>query len=218
MANEFFTKSGYPGTRAAAVSASLRAEIAAIEAGFDKLPALSGNGGEIIAVNSGATGLEAITTTGTGSGVRATSPTLVTPALGVATATSINGVAITGSGTIASGGGIAASAYTPTLANVLNTSSRTLNGAWYMRVGGFALVFIQFSATGSSAGQAVIDTTLPFTPDVSATVDVIGAGGVITGGDVKAVAVSAIISDKAQITWMSDGGLENAYVLLSFRV
>lgn len=95
MANDFFTKSGSPITGAALQSAPIRTEIANIEAGFDKMPALTGNPGEIVAVNSGATALEAITTTGTGSGVRATSPTLVTPTIGVATATSINKVTIT---------------------------------------------------------------------------------------------------------------------------
>lgn len=43
-------------------------------------------------------GLAATANTGTGSVVRATSPTLVTPVLGVATCTSINGLSITGAG------------------------------------------------------------------------------------------------------------------------
>lgn len=57
----------------------------------------SGNNGYIEYNNSGILG--ELATTGSSSVVRATSPTLVTPALGVATATSINGVTISGSST-----------------------------------------------------------------------------------------------------------------------
>jgi hypothetical protein len=64
----------------------MRSELNSIEAGFDKLPTMTGSGGEVVAVNSGGTALEAITTTGTGSGVRATSPTLVTPNIGTPSA------------------------------------------------------------------------------------------------------------------------------------
>lgn len=82
MSNEYYTESGYPTTSAPPSSAPMRAELIAIGDGFDKLPALAGNGGKIIAVNSGGTAQEAVTTTGTGSAVRATSPTLITPVLG----------------------------------------------------------------------------------------------------------------------------------------
>lgn len=90
MAGEFYSHTTYPANGAAGSSSAMRSELELIEAGFDKLAGLSGNGGKIIAVNAGATAYEALTTTGTGSAVRATSPTLVTPTLGVATATSIN--------------------------------------------------------------------------------------------------------------------------------
>ncbi len=103
--SEWYDHTTYPSVGAAGSSSAMRAELDLIEAGFDKLPTLSGNGSKITAINSGGTAMEAITTTGTGSGVRATSPTLdtptlnsptlVTPALGVATATSVNKVAIT---------------------------------------------------------------------------------------------------------------------------
>ncbi len=95
MAGEFYDHTTYPATGASGSSSAMRAELESIQTGFDKLAGLSGNGGKIIAVNAGATAYEALTTTGTGSAVRATSPTLVTPALGAATATSINGLTIT---------------------------------------------------------------------------------------------------------------------------
>lgn len=78
-ASEYYAHSTYPATRASLSSSAMRAEMELIEAGFAKLPDLSTNGGKIIAVNSGATALEAITTTGTGNGVRAASPTLTSP-------------------------------------------------------------------------------------------------------------------------------------------
>lgn len=84
--SEWYNHTTYPATGALGTSSAMRSELDAIENGISaKLPDLSGNGGEIIAVNSGATALEAITTTGTGNGVRATSPTLTTPLLGTPT-------------------------------------------------------------------------------------------------------------------------------------
>jgi hypothetical protein len=54
-----------------------------------------GTAAQVLQVNSGATAPEWVSSTGTGNVVRATSPTLTSPTLGAATATSINKVAIT---------------------------------------------------------------------------------------------------------------------------
>jgi hypothetical protein len=61
MSNPYFTASGYPATNAAGTSATLRTELLNIQAGFDMLPVLSGNGGKLIAVNTGGTALAATT-------------------------------------------------------------------------------------------------------------------------------------------------------------
>lgn len=133
MANDFYTASGSPATGSQGSSATMRAEFTSIEDGFDKLPVMTGNGGEIVAVNSGGTALEALTTTGTGSAVKATSPTLVTPVLGVATATSINGTSIPSSKTLV---------VTTDKLNVLAaTSSSELAGIISDETGSGALVF-----------------------------------------------------------------------------
>lgn len=95
-AGEYYNHTTFPVTNAAGSSASMRAELEAIETGFGKLPDLSGNGSKVVVINAGGTAMEAVASTGTGAPVRATSPTLVTPVLGVATATSVK----TGSGTI----------------------------------------------------------------------------------------------------------------------
>jgi len=94
--SDYYEHSTYPSTSATLASSAMRAELDLITSGISaKLPDLSGNGSKILAVNSGASALEAITTTGTGSGVRATSPTFTTPTLGVASATTINKVTFT---------------------------------------------------------------------------------------------------------------------------
>ena len=54
-----------------------------------------GTAAQVLQVNAGATAPEWVSSTGTGNVVRATSPTLITPTLGVASATSINKVTIT---------------------------------------------------------------------------------------------------------------------------
>lgn len=120
MANPYFTPSGTPATGAQGSSSAIRSELALIQAGFDLLPALSGNGSKIVAVNSGASALEAITTTGTGSGVRATSPTLVTPVLGTPTSgtlTNCTGLPVS-TGISGLGTGVATFLATPSSANL----------------------------------------------------------------------------------------------------
>lgn len=60
-----------------------------------------GTAAQVLQVNSGATAPEWVSSTGSGNVVRATSPTLTTPTLGVASATSINKVALTSPATSA---------------------------------------------------------------------------------------------------------------------
>lgn len=61
MSNGYYNATGSPGTGSEAASATMRAEFAAIQAGFDLLPTVSGNGSLPIFVNAGATALEATT-------------------------------------------------------------------------------------------------------------------------------------------------------------
>lgn len=61
MTNPYYNGGSFPSTGSPATSASMRAELASVSTGFDKLPTLSGNGGKLIAVNPGATALEAAT-------------------------------------------------------------------------------------------------------------------------------------------------------------
>lgn len=95
MANEFFNHSGYPGTRAQGDSSSMRAQLAAIAAGFDKMPTLSGNALRLLRVNAGATALEA-TNSIDGIAIGGT-----TPAAGAFTTLSSSGLATLASATVA---------------------------------------------------------------------------------------------------------------------
>ncbi|PPC86683.1 MAG: hypothetical protein CTY37_05355 [Methylotenera sp.] len=55
---EFYDHGGYPQTGATGASSALRAELDSIENGFNKLPALAGNGNKLVRVNSAGTALE----------------------------------------------------------------------------------------------------------------------------------------------------------------
>lgn len=60
MPNDFFNASGYPAPRAPGVSLSARNEFSAVALGFDKFPALTGNGLWLLRVNAGGTAIEAL--------------------------------------------------------------------------------------------------------------------------------------------------------------
>lgn len=96
----------------------MRGEFTNVAAGFALLPALTANG--IVCVNAGGTAMTTIATVGTGSVVLATSPTLVTPALGTPASgvlTSCTGLPIS-SGVTGLGTGIATFLATPSSANL----------------------------------------------------------------------------------------------------
>jgi hypothetical protein len=57
MSNSFYTHGAFPSTGSAATSASMRAELDLISAGFDKMPTLSGNANLFVVINSTGTGL-----------------------------------------------------------------------------------------------------------------------------------------------------------------
>lgn len=60
MPNDFYNHAGYPTNSAEGKSVDMRAELLAITAAFNKLPALAGNANKLIAVNSSGNGLTTV--------------------------------------------------------------------------------------------------------------------------------------------------------------
>jgi hypothetical protein len=57
MANDFYQATGSPSTRSSGSSSTMRAEFAAIEDAFDKLPTMTGNADEVVVVDAGGNAL-----------------------------------------------------------------------------------------------------------------------------------------------------------------
>lgn len=108
MTNSFYNANGTPGTGAKGASAPMRAELLAVQAGFDKFPAFSGNALKLLRINAGATALEAYTLPAyaplNGAGTSGTWPIGVTgnaaTATKLATARTINGGSFDGSANV----------------------------------------------------------------------------------------------------------------------
>lgn len=97
-----------------------------------------GTASQVLQVNSGATAPEWVSSSGTGNIVRVTSATLVTPTLGVASATSVNKVAITAPATAA----------TLTLAD---SSTLATSGAYSITLTSTAATNVTLPTTGTLA-------------------------------------------------------------------
>lgn len=57
MSNSFYNHGAFPSTGSAATSASMRAELDLVSAGFDKMPTLAGNANKFVIINSTGTGM-----------------------------------------------------------------------------------------------------------------------------------------------------------------
>lgn len=69
MSNDYYDETGTPATRSSGASSPIRAEFAAVAAGFDKLPGLTGNAGKVVVVKGDETGLDTESLGGVGSGM-----------------------------------------------------------------------------------------------------------------------------------------------------
>lgn len=97
MANDYFNASGYPATRAAGVSSSLRAELSNIALAFDKLLPLAGNAGKLPQVNPSGNGFVVATA------INALPVGTTTPAAGAFTTLSSSAAATLASANVTAG-------------------------------------------------------------------------------------------------------------------
>jgi len=208
--SDFFTVAAVPGTGTPGSSSVMRTEFAAVEAGFAKVAAYTGNAGKLVAINAGGTAQEAITTTGTGNGVRATSPTLVSPLLGTPTSgvlTNCTGLPVS-TGISGLAAGIAAFLAVASSANLLTAvTDETGTGALVFanspvfvtpNIGAATGTSLALSAgmtatTGAFSGATSTTTITATTSVVTPFIQVINAGAAIaeldarTGGNAGAV-------------------------------
>ena len=145
MANPYYDHGSFPATGSTGSSASMRAEFDAVEAGFDKLPTLSGYANKAVVVNGSGTAL----TTTSGSMSLAGDLTLA----GALTTSGAYGLTFTLSAltslTLPTTGTLATLAGTETLTNkTLNLASNTLTGT-----------IAQFNAACSDADFATLAGT-----------------------------------------------------------
>jgi hypothetical protein len=105
---DWYTPGGTPATGSSGSSSAVRNEFSLIETALDKLPTISGNGGEIVVVNAGATALETVASItvaqgGTGVGTLTDGGVLLGAGSGNITAMAVlaDGEMIVGDGTTA---------------------------------------------------------------------------------------------------------------------
>ena len=143
MASEYYTHTTFPATSSFGSSAQMRAELDSIDAGFAKLPTLSGNAGKFVLVNASANG-QAVASTLSESGSMVTASTN----LSVGAALSVGGAA-TLSSTLAVAG-VATLTANPVLSSGTASGVVYLNGS-KVATSGSALTFdgANFATTGS---------------------------------------------------------------------
>ena len=139
--------------------------------------------------------------TGTGAAVFADTPTLVTPVLGAATATSINGVTIDNNAWVT---------YTPTLAAGTGTPTTTATQGRYKQIGKtvFAQFFVTVTTVGTAAGQMQVG--LPVTVVAGTGNNFVGAcyntDNNKSGGAVAVPGSSICVTlDATGTTWWASG-------------
>lgn len=166
--SEYYNHTTFPAQGTAATSASMRAELDLVMAGFGKLPTLAGNGSKICAINSGGTSLEAITAVAVAQG-------------GTGRSTSTTAYGLIAAGTTATGAHqtLAAGATTEVLVG-----------------GGASALPVWTAATGSGSPVRATSPTL-VTPDLgtpSALVgtNITGTAAGLTAGAASAVAVGGV--------------------------
>jgi len=162
MSNDFFTKSGAPSPSASGSSTLVRAEFAAIEAAFNKLPALTGNANKLVVVNPGET---ALTATGALSGLSITGGSINNTPIGASTPSTIN--ATTVNATIGITGSLTGNVAGNVVGNVTSSGSSafqnvTINGTLDMNAGTSSTItgLAEPVGTTDAATKNYVDTSI----------------------------------------------------------
>lgn len=169
-AGDYYDHGSFPATNSSATSASMRAELDLIAAGFAKFPTFSGNGSKPLILNSGATGYTFTTGTLTLAGNFAISGAYAT----TLTATGATNVTLPTTGTLATLAG-SESLSNKTIASPILSGSVT---------GTYSLAGSPTIASPTLSGTATGTYTLAGTPTITApaiTNPAISGGGALSG-------------------------------------
>ena len=169
---DWYTHSGSPSLASSGSSAVVRAEFAAVEAAFAKLPTFAGNGSKWIAVNSGATALTAITGPTLAGAFQTSSAGPITFTL-----TGATNVTLPTSGTIATVAG------TETLSSKTLTSPSIIS-PFFTSTGG---ALTNFSLTSGTISNSILSGVTLSSP-------IITNGGYITGSLTNATLITPTLS------------------------
>ena len=162
MSNEFYDHTTFPTPNSPGSSALLRSELDAIEAGFDKLPTMSGNGNKVVTVNAGATALTATSALQslaiTGSTIDSTPIGGTTPAAGTFTSLAATSATVGGSAVV-------------TLSASQTLTNKTISGAsnTLSNIGNASLTNSSLTIGSTNIALGATATTLAGLTSVTAT-------------------------------------------------
>ena len=213
MSNDFYNHGSFPTTGSAATSASMRAELDSIAAGFDKMPTLTANANEIVVVNSSATGLDSIATLPAGSGGTGFASYAVGDLLYASTTTALSKLAdvATGNALISGGVGVAPSYGKIGLTTHVSGTLPVANGGTGLTAGTSGGV-LYYSATGTLASSAALAASaLVVGGGAGAAPATVTTGtGVVTALGVAVGSAGAVVVNGGALGTPSSGTLTNA--------